>query len=127
MNYIYYFFISLSLSKNFKTFSTNKDILVYNWKHRTRGEGLHNDTLRLRLGLDQLAAGNRCLTHGCDFDSMRHHALSCKNLQGAIHTRHDLIRVEIFSQCLVLDRDSQLIQRNEWATDEQPMVLTLVL
>ena len=77
-------------------------------------------TLRLRLGLDQLPAGYRCLTHGCDFDSMGHHALSCQNLQGAIDIRHDLILDEIFSQCLFLDRTSQLIQRIERSADEAP-------
>ena len=65
-------------------------------------------TLRLRLGLDQLPSGCRCMTHECEFDSRGHHALSCQNFQGSVHCRRDLIRYQIFSFCKLLDGGAQL-------------------
>ena len=60
-------------------------------------------TLRLRLGLEQLPSGCRCLTHQCLYDARGHHALSCQNFQRSVHIRHDMIRDEIFSFCKCLD------------------------
>ena len=34
--------------------------------------------------------------------------MSCQNLQGSVHVRHDLIRDSIFAQCLTLDAASVL-------------------
>ena len=64
-------------------------------------------SLRLRLGLDQIPAGYKCTTHNVEFDCEGRHALSCQNFQGAVHTRHDLIRDELFSTCVVLDRNCE--------------------